>query len=352
MATPPLWIVLAITAVKGLVVLVALLTAFAYMTWLERRLLSRFQVRIGPNRAGPFGLLQPVADGVKLFFKEDFTPAESDRAIYFVAPGISLLTAFTAFAVIPFGPPEIRLFDVPLLQIANPNAGILFLLAISSIGIYGIILGGWASNSKYPLLGALRSSAQLISYELGVGLTIVSVILLSGTLQLSKIVEQQMGTWFGFLPQWNIFVLPVGPVAFLLLLLGATAETNRAPFDLPEAEQELTAGYHTEYGGMKFAAFMVSEYINLITASAVAVTLFFGGWDGPFVDRVPLLGILWFLVKVFAFAFFFIWLRATLPRVRYDQLMDLGWKLLVPVALLNLAITSAMVLLWPHLGRG
>jgi len=352
MLTPPLWVVWAITAVKGLVVVVALLTAFAYLTWLERRLISRFQVRLGPNRVGPFGLLQPLADGIKLFLKEDFMPAGADRVLYFLAPGLSLVTAFTAFAVIPFGPPGVKLFDVPLLQIADPNAGILFILAVSSIGIYGIILGGWASNSKYPLLGALRSSAQLISYELGVGLTLVAIILISGTLQLSKIVEQQTGTWFGFLPQWNIFVLPVGPLAFLLFLIGANAETNRAPFDLPEAEHELTAGYHTEYGGMKFASFMVAEYINLITASAVAVTLFFGGWDGPFVNEVPLLGVVWFAVKVFAFAFFFIWLRATLPRVRYDQLMNLGWKLLVPLAIANLAVASALVLLWPSLGGG
>ncbi|OGF53042.1 MAG: NADH-quinone oxidoreductase subunit H [Candidatus Fraserbacteria bacterium RBG_16_55_9] len=348
----PLWVVLAITAVKSLVVIVALLTAFAYMTWLERRLVSRFQVRIGPNRVGPFGLLQPVADGIKLFFKEDFMPSGADRALYFIAPGLAMVTAFTAFAVIPFGPPEVKLWGVPLLQIANPNAGILFILAVSSIGLYGIILGGWSSNSKYPLLGALRSSAQMISYELGVGLTLVSVILLSGTLQLPQIVEQQTLTWFGFLPRWNIFVIPVGPLAFLLFLIGATAETNRAPFDLPESEQELTAGYHTEYGGMKFAAFFVAEYVNLVTASAVAVTLFFGGWDGPFVDQVPLLGVLWFIAKVFAFVFFFIWLRATLPRVRYDQLMDLGWKLLVPLAILNLAITSAIVLIWPSLGGG
>lgn len=352
METPPLWVVLAITAVKGFVVLVSLLTAFAYITWLERRLISRFQVRIGPNRVGPFGLLQPLADGIKLFLKEDFMPAGADRVLYFVAPGLSMITAFAAFAVIPFGPPDIRLWGVPLFQVANPNAGILFVLAVSSMGLYGIILGGWASNSKYPLLGALRSSAQLISYELGVGLTLVSVVLLSGTLQLPKIVEQQMGTWFGVLPRWNIFMIPVGPLAFLLLLIGATAETNRSPFDLPEAEHELTAGYHTEYGGMKFAAFFIAEYVNLVTASAVAVTLFFGGWDGPFIDQVPLLGLLWFAIKVFAFVFFFIWLRATLPRVRYDQLMDLGWKLLVPLALLNLALTSAMVLLWPSLGAG
>jgi NADH-quinone oxidoreductase subunit H len=352
MGTAPLWVVLAVTAGKALLVLITLLTAFAYLTWLERRLISRFQVRVGPNRVGPFGLLQPLADGIKLFLKEDFMPAGADRVLYFLAPGLSMLTAFVAFSVIPFGPPQVQLYGVPLFQIADPNAGILFVLAITSLGLYGIILGGWASNSKYPLLGALRSSAQLISYELGVGLTLVSVILLSGTLQLPRIVEQQSGTWFGFLPSWNIFVVPVGPLAFFLLLIGATAETNRAPFDLPEAEHELTAGYHTEYGGMKFAAFFVAEYVNLVTASAVAVTLFFGGWDGPFVDQIPLLGPLWFAVKVFVFVFFFIWLRATLPRVRYDQLMDLGWKLLIPLALFNLALTAVLVLVWPLAGGG
>jgi len=343
----PIWAIVAITALKGLVVIFALLTAFAYMTWLERRLIGRFQVRLGPNRVGPFGLLQPLADGIKLFFKEDFMPKGADRLLYFLAPGISMLVAFTAFSVIPFGPPEVELLGVALFQIADPNAGVLFILAVASIGVYGIILGGWASNSKYPLLGSLRSSAQLISYELAVALAIVGVILLAGTLRLPEIVAQQEGSLWGFLPRWNIFIQPLG---FLLLLIGAAAEVNRSPFDLPEAEHELTAGYHTEYGGMKFAAFFVAEYVNLVTASALAVTLFLGGWQGPFVEQVPLLGVLWFAVKVFAFVFFFIWVRATLPRVRYDQLMALGWKLLLPLALLNVAITSVIVLIWPELG--
>ncbi len=344
-----IWAVLAVIAIKGLIVIVALLTAFAYLTWLERRLISRFQLRMGPNRVGPFGLLQPLADGIKLFFKEDFMPSGADRVLYYLAPGLAMVTAFTAFAVVPFGPPEVQLFGVPLFQVADPNAGILFILAATSIGIYGIILGGWSSNSKYSLLGALRSSAQLISYELGVGLAIVGVIMLAGTLQLPKIVEQQSGEFFGFLPRWNIFIQPLG---FLLLLIGATAETNRPPFDLPESEQELVAGFHTEYGGMKFAAFFVAEYVNVITASAVATTLFLGGWQGPFVDQFPLLGPLWFGVKIFAFAAFFIWVRATLPRVRYDQLMDIGWKILIPLALVNLAITSVLGLIWPSLGGG
>lgn len=330
----PLWGIVLLTVVKSLVVLIALLTAFAYMTWLERRLIARFQIRLGPNRVGPFGLLQPLADGIKLFFKEDFLPEEADRPIFLLAPAISMLAAFTAFSVIPFGPPDIALWGVPLFQIANPDTGILFVLAATSLGVYGIILGGWASTSKYPLLGALRSSAQLISYELAVGLAIVGVILFAGTLKLPDIVEQQAGLW-------NVFVQPLG---FLLLLIGATAEVNRAPFDLPESEQELTAGYHTEYGGMKFAAFFVAEYVNLVTAASVITTLFLGGWRGPFVDQFPLLGLFWFFVKVFAFVFFFIWLRATLPRVRYDQLMSIGWKLLIPLAFLNLFVTALIAL--------
>lgn len=349
METVPLGVTIALTAVKGLLVIVVLLTAFAYMTWLERRLISRFQLRVGPNRVGPFGLLQPLADGLKLFFKEDFVPAGADKFLYYFAPAISMVTAFVAFGVIPFGPPGVEFLGVPLFQISDPNTGILFILAVTSIGIYGIILGGWSSNSKYSLLGALRSSAQMISYELGVGLAIVGVILLAGTLQLSTIIEQQSGTYLGFLPRWNIFVQPLG---FILLLIGITAETNRAPFDLPESEQELIAGFHTEYGGMKFAGFFVAEYVNLITASAVATTLFLGGWMGPGVEQYPILGVVWFVAKIFAFAFFFIWVRATLPRIRYDHLMDMGWKLLLPLAILNLAITSAIVLIWPTIGGG
>lgn len=345
----PLWAWIVISAVKAMIVIGALLTGFAYLTWLERRLLGRFHARVGPNRVGPFGLLQPLADGVKLAFKEDFSPARADRPLHRFAPGITLLTALVAFSVIPFGPSGVRVLGVPLFHIADPDAGILFLLAVTSMGVYGIILGGWASNSKYSLLGSLRSSAQLISYELAVGLSIVGVILLAGTLRLPEIVLQQSGTWFGFLPRWNIFIQPLG---FLLLMVGANAETNRAPFDLPEAEQELVAGYGTEYGGMRFAAFFAGEYVNIITASAVVATLFLGGWDGPFVEEVPLLGVLWFLVKVFAFAFLFVWLRATVPRIRYDQLMNAGWKILLPLALLNLAATSAAVLAWPQLGGG
>lgn len=341
MGEAPLWAWILITAVKSLVVAVALLTGFAYMTWLERRVLARLNARVGPNRVGPFGLLQPLADGIKLFFKEDFQPAGSENWLYLVAPGITMFAALVAFTVIPFGPPEAQLLGVPLFQIADPNAGILVLLAVTAVGVYGIILGGWASNNKYSLLGSLRSSAQLISYELTVGLALVGVIIVSGTLQLTEIVAQQQGTWFGFLPKWNIFIQPLG---FLLFLIGANAETNRAPFDLPEAEQELVAGYHTEYGGMKFAGFFVGEYINIIVASSVATTLFLGGWGGPFVEQVPALGVLWFILKIFAFAFLFIWLRASIPRIRYDQLMTIGWKVLLILALVNVYVTAMGVM--------
>ncbi len=351
MEQAPLWAVVLITVIKGLIVLVGLLVASAYLTtWLERRLIARFQLRLGPNRVGPFGLLQPLADGLKLALKENFMPQEADRFIFLLAPALSMLAAFVAFAVIPYGPTHVQLLGVRLFQIADPNVGILFVLAVSSIGIYGIILGGWAGGSKYSLLGGLRSSAQMISYELAVGLTIVGVILLAGTLKLSVIVEQQTsGTIWGFLPRWNIFLQPLG---FLLLLIGGTAETNRAPFDLPEAEHELVGGFHTEYGGMRFASFFIAEYANMVIAASVITTLFLGGWDGPFVEQVPLLGVVWFALKVFAFMFLFIWMRATIPRVRYDQLMSIGWKLLIPLALLNLTVTAVIVMIWPGLGRG
>ncbi len=329
----PTWAFGLITLGKGLAVLVGLLTAAAYLTWLERRLLARFQLRLGPNRVGPFGLLQPLADGLKLMMKETFLPQEADRAVFLIAPALSMLAALLAFAVIPFGPP-LELWGVKLFQIADPDVGILFVLAVSSLGVYGVILGGWASASKYSLLGGLRSSAQMISYELAVGLAIVGVILLSGTLRLSEIVAQQAEG------VWNVFLQPLG---FLLFVIGGIAETNRAPFDLPEAEHELVGGFHTEYAGMRFASFFVAEYGHMVVMASVATTLFLGGWDGPFVEQAPLLGLLWFALKVFAFMFLFIWLRATLPRVRYDQLMSLGWKVLIPLALLNLTLTAAGV---------
>jgi len=321
---------IAIVAVKSALLLFILLTACAYMTLLERRLLGKFQVRYGPNRVGPFGLLQPLADGLKLVFKESFMPAHVDVIVYWLAPAISMVTALFVYAVIPFGP-EVMLFGqrVPL-RLADVNVGILLVLATSSVGVYGIILGGWSSNNKYSLLGSLRSSAQLISYELALGLAVISVVLTAGSLSLVSIVEAQRRVWF----------VALQPLGFLIFLIAAVAETNRAPFDLPEAEQELIAGYQTEYGGFKFAMFYIGEYVAIVTMSALMTTLFWGGWWGPVLP-----GPVWFVLKTLAFVFVFIWLRATLPRVRHDQLMALGWKVLIPLGLLNLVVTAVIVVL-------
>ncbi|HET9002214.1 MAG TPA: NADH-quinone oxidoreductase subunit NuoH [bacterium] len=317
-----------VDAVRSAVILFGVLTAFAYVTLLERRLLARFQLRVGPNRVGPLGLLQPLADGVKLLFKESFIPARADRFVYVVAPLISVVAALFVYAVIPIGPP-IRLFgrEVPL-YVADVNVGILLVLAASSIGVYGIILGGWASDSKYSLLGGLRSSAQVVSYELTLGLAVLAVVMMANSLSLVDIVHAQAHRWF----------IVTQPLAFLLFLIAGLAETNRAPFDLPEAEQELIAGYQTEYGGFAFAMFYLGEYVGVITMGALSATLFLGGWQGPLLPPV-----LWFLVKVFVVVCIFIWIRATLPRLRYDQLMGFGWKVLVPVGLANLAVTAILI---------
>lgn len=317
-------------AVKSAVLILLLLTTFAYMTLLERKLLGRFQVRYGPNRVGPFGLLQPLADGVKLLFKENFRPAQVDVVVYLVAPLLSMITALFVYAVIPFGP-EVSVFGRRVtLYLADVNIGILLVLAASSIGVYGIILGGWSSNSKFSLLGSLRSSAQLISYELALGLAVIAVVLSAGTLSLVGIVEAQRGLWF----------VAVQPLGFLIFFVAAIAETNRAPFDLPEAEQELVAGYQTEYGGFKFAMFYFGEYLGIVTMSALATTLFWGGWQGPVLPPV-----VWFVLKTAVFIFVFVWLRATMPRVRHDQLMAFGWKFLMPLGLLNIVFTSILVIL-------
>jgi NADH-quinone oxidoreductase subunit H len=317
-----------VDAVRSAVILFGVLTAFAYVTLLERRLLARFQLRVGPNRVGPLGLLQPLADGIKLLFKESFIPARADRFVYVVAPIISVVAALFVYAVIPIGPP-IRLFgrEVPL-YVADVNVGILLVLAASSIGVYGIILGGWASDSKYSLLGGLRSSAQVVSYELTLGLAVLAVVMMANSLSLVDIVHAQAHRWF----------IVTQPLAFLLFLIAGLAETNRAPFDLPEAEQELIAGYQTEYGGFAFAMFYLGEYVGVITMGALSATLFLGGWQGPLLPPV-----LWFLVKVFVVVCIFIWIRATLPRLRYDQLMGFGWKVLVPVGLANLAVTAILI---------
>jgi NADH-quinone oxidoreductase subunit H len=328
----------AVAAVKSAILLFIMLTATAYLTFLERRLLGRFQLRLGPNRVGPLGLGQPLADGIKLIFKEHFIPAGADRLIYWLAPAISMVAALFVYAIIPFGP-EVQLFGwrIPL-YLADVNVGILLILAASSIGVYGIILGGWAANNKFSLLGSLRSSAQLISYELTLGLGVITAVMLAGSLSMIRIVEAQRELWFAFR-------FPYGTVALVLFLTAAVAETNRAPFDLPEAEQELVAGYQTEYGGFTFAMFFISEYVAVITMSALAATLFFGGWFGPPVIGGLLPPLLWVILKVLAGVFVFVWLRATLPRVRHDRLMALGWKVLLPVGLVNLVVAAVVITL-------
>jgi len=315
--------VLKIAVVMGLVLL-----AVAYLTWLERKLIGDIQVRYGPSRVGRFGLLQPIADGIKLMFKEDIVPANADRLIFCLAPAISFIPALIVFAVIPFGPSFV---------ITDVNIGLLYVFAVTSLGVYGIVLAGWASNSKYALLGGLRSAAQMVSYELSLGLSVVGVVMMAGSLSLVDIVEAQRGSWYGVLPRWNIFPQFLG---FVIFLVSSNAELNRAPFDLPEAETELVAGFHTEYSSMKFAMFFMAEYANMIAASAIATTLFLGGWQGPLLPPV-----VWFLLKVFCFIFLFVWLRATLPRFRYDQLMGFGWKVLLPLALVNVMFTAAAILI-------
>ena len=322
--------------VKSLIVCIGLATGFAYLTLLERKFIARLQVRYGPNRVGPLGLLQPLADGVKLIFKEDITPAGADKVVFTLAPLISVIAAFMAFAVIPVGPdftlPFIN-YTVPL-HIADLNIGVLYLLAISSIGVYGIVLAGWASNSKYSMLGGLRASAQMISYELGLGLSLVGSILIVSSLSLVDIVQFQGQ----FLP-----LIVLQPLGFILFAISGIAETNRAPFDLPEAEQELVAGYHTEYSSMRFAMFFMAEYMNMITMSAIASTIFLGGYHGPF-GLFP--GPWWLLLKIFVLLLGYIWLRATLPRMRYDRLMRFGWTVLLPLGLLNAFITAVGIILF------
>lgn len=318
-------------ALKSLVLILLLMTVFAYVMLFERKILGYFQMRVGPTRTGPWGLLQPLADAGKLLLKEDIIPAEADKPIYKLAPMISLFTAIAAFAVVPLGPP-IQIGGQSFhLGIANPDAGVLVLLAIASLGVYGITLGGWASQSKYALLGSLRATAQMISYELAMGMSLVGVLILAGSARLVDIVAAQSS--------WPYLVL--NPLGFIIYFICSVAETNRAPFDLPEAETELVSGYSTEYTGMRFAMFYMAEYINMITVSTLAALLYLGGWNGPaFMPPT-----LWLALKVAGILFVFIWLRATLPRLRYDRLMNFGWKVLLPVAALNLIGTAVFVAL-------
>lgn len=387
--------VLVASLIKILVLLFVVMTALAYLTWFERKVVAHIQSRWGPYYVGAHGLLQPLADGLKFLFKEDLTPPTSDKLVYVLAPFLALSLSLTAIALIPFGPPNLLLFGQPLFVVSNIDIGLLFIFAITSMGVYGVALAGWSSNSKYPLLGGLRSSAQMISYEVSLTISVVGVLLLAGTLSFNGIIEGQRGYWLGFIPRWHFIPQIVG---FLCYLTAAIAETNRIPFDLPEAETELVAGFHTEYSSFKFAMFFMAEYANMITVSCLATILFFGGWLSPFpetwhwqlylpgaglialgiycaydtatrmhglarlqltVVTVLALGIgalcllpmvapyvqgpFWFTAKILVFLFFYVWVRGTLPRFRYDQLMSFGWKLLLPVSLANLVVTAAVI---------
>jgi len=317
---------------------VVVLMIVAYTVWAERRILALIQGRLGPNRVGPAGLLQPFADLLKFIFKEEIIPDKATKFVYLLAPVIAITAALMTIIVYPFGPTvTIPFTDISFpLVIARFDIALLYVLGITSVGVYGIALAGWSSNSKYSLMGALRASAQMISYELSLGLSLVGVVLMSGTLDLYNIVEQQTG-WFGM--HWNIFFQPLG---FIIYLISAIAETNRVPFDLPEAETELVAGFHTEYSALKFALFFMAEYVNMFTVSVLATTLFLGGWSGPGVAQLPILGFFYFLAKVIFFLFLYIWLRGTLPRFRFDQLMNFGWKFLLPAAILNVILTATV----------
>ena len=336
-----------LSLVKSVVVVVILLTCVAYAVWLERKVVGRMQNRWGPSRVGPFGLLQPLADGVKFILKEDLVPANVYKPLYIAAPMISVALALMSIAVVPFGE-ELHFGKYSTwAQITDVNIALLVLLGVTSLAVYGVALAGWSSNSKYSLLGSLRASAQMVSYEASLGLSLLGVLMLAGSLSLRTIVDGQSGTWFGFIPKWYIFPQIFG---FFVYLCAAFAETNRIPFDLPEAETELVAGYHTEYSSMKFAMFFMAEYTNMFTVACVATLLFFGGWHGPELPFLPavvqsFVPLLWFAVKIFLFIFLYIWIRGTLPRFRYDQLMAFGWKVLLPMAIANLLFTSLWVAL-------
>ena len=358
----PLGIFILVSVIKSLIILIVLLTAVAYTVWLERKVVGHMQNRWGPTRVGPFGLLQPAADGLKFLFKEDLTPPHVYKPLFLAAPMMAVIFALTSISVIPFGNSfvfgpfslphflpfhwgglVIGPYDIPL-QITDVNIGLLMILGVTSLGVYGVALAGWSSNNKYSLLGGLRASAQMVSYEIALGLSLVGVLIQSGSFSLRDIVDAQGGHFLGFIPRWNIFHGQF--IGFFVYLMAAYAETNRIPFDLPEAETELVAGYHTEYSSMKFAMFFMAEYANMITVACLATLLFFGGWHGPLFGpplMQALLPVFWFVAKVVCFLFLYIWVRGTLPRFRYDQLMDFGWKFLLPLAIANLVATAIAV---------
>ncbi len=321
--------------IKSLVVILTMTVGFAYVTWFERRVLARFQVRIGPNRAGKFGLGQPVADALKLIFKEELIPEKADKLIFIVAPVITVIPALIITGVIPWGPPITLFGHTFTLSVSNINLGALYILTVTSISIYGITLAGWSSNNKYATMGGLRATAQMISYELALGLSFIGPILLAGSMSMTDIIEAQKNVWF-------ILYQPLG---VLIYMCAAVAEINRSPFDMPEAEQELTAGYHVEYSGMKFALFFMAEYIKMIAISMIGASMFLGGYQGPFLDQAPWLGPIYLFIKVVLLLFFLVWIRATLPRFRYDKLMAFGWKILFPLALLNVMVTALVITL-------
>jgi NADH-quinone oxidoreductase subunit H len=329
-------------AIKVIIAFAFLFTSVLLLVWAERRIVAFMQNRLGPERAGPFGMLQTLADGLKLMVKESMTPRKAEVLLYLAAPVMALIPALLIFLVVPIGAP-ITIGDTTYtLQVTDLNIGVLYFLALSSMAVYAITLAGWSSGSKYPLLGSVRASAQMISYEAAIGLALVPVIMFTGTTSLAGIVEAQSATYFGFLPAWNIVLLP----SFVVFMIAAFAETNRAPFDLVEAEQEIVGGFHTEYSGFRFALFFLAEYINLFTMSALAVTFFLGGWNGPVFGPTVLqwfLPVMWFLLKTFAIVFLFIWVRGTLPRMRYDQLMAFGWKRLIPVSLAWIILSMVAV---------
>jgi NADH-quinone oxidoreductase subunit H len=337
----PIGVFIIVSVIKSALIIVILLTAVAYTVWLERKVVGHMQNRWGPTRVGPFGLLQPAADGLKFLFKEDLTPPHVYKPLFLAAPIMAVTFALTSIAVIPFGNSFTAFgYRIPL-EITDVNIGLLLILGVTSLGVYGVALAGWSSNNKYSLLGGLRSSAQMVSYEIALGLSLVGVLLQAGSFSLRDIVNAQAGRFLYILPRWNVFHWQF--VGFFIYLMAAYAETNRIPFDLPEAETELVAGYHTEYSSMKFAMFFMAEYANMITVACLATLLFFGGWRGPLFGPgwlQVILPMLWFGLKVFCFLFLYIWVRGTLPRFRYDQLMAFGWKFLLPLAIANLVATA------------